>query len=115
MAKPIQIKDASLENKIRCIGYMFFGELSEVETKVLVQIISSAENGQLNITADVSKTITKALNLNASSFSVSIHRLVKKRAIGKQNSVITLSPILAILNQENDFIIRFVPSPMLEP
>ncbi len=112
MPKVIEIKDGTLESKIRCIGSMFFGTISDTELAVLVQLVLIGENGQLNLTTDASKTICKAINLNPNSLSVCIHRLTKKQAINKRNSVITFHPIINSFLVQNEYVIRFVTAPM---
>lgn len=110
MAKQITIKDQSLQKKISIIGAMFFGELSAVEMNVMAEIITHSQDNQLNLSATCSKTIKDTLGLNQSSFSVALHRLVKKGAIKKVKSIITLPLICRLLVEENDFLIRFTPA-----
>jgi len=105
--KQITIKGQKLSKKIEVIGSIFFGQLSEIEMRVLIELISLNEP-QINLTPMVSKSIKECLGLNDSTFNVTLSRLHKKNAINKSKSVILLSPVLNGLSGTNEWVIKFV-------
>jgi len=104
--KQIKIKSQSLDKKIAVIGGIFFGELSDVEMRVLVELMAY-EQAQISLSPMMSKSIKTTLNLSDSTFNVSLSRLNKKKAINKVKSLIILSPILNGLSANNEWVIRF--------
>jgi len=104
--KQIKIKSQSLEKKIAVIGGIFFGELSDMEMRVLIELITY-EQPQISLSPMMSKSIKTTLNLSDSTFNVSLSRLNKKKAINKVKSLIILSPILNGLSANNEWVIRF--------
>lgn len=108
MAQTITIKKSSLETKIKFIGYLFFGELSTNELNVLALLVKNSINGTLDISSNMGKSLKKQSNLNDNSFSVSLHRLVIKKALNKNKGVISLHPVLNNLDTEQIFSIKFI-------
>lgn len=104
--KQIKIKDNSTEAKVKAVGGIFFGELSGIEMGILLELIAY-DQPQLQLSPMLSKSIKTSLNLSDSTFNVSLSRLHKKRAIIKQKSLITLSPILNGIQHENSWVIKF--------
>lgn len=107
MAKLLIIKNNSLTYKLDVLGSLFFNGLSGIEIDVLAEIIKISDGSGLTISAEVGKSIRNTLNLNESSFNVSLYRLNKKKALKKIKTQITLHPILNTIFKENEFIIRF--------
>lgn len=107
MAQLVTLKKANLKGKIIAIGYLFFDNLGPVEMDLLLELLKMTKGAPINITPMVSETISEALSLNKSTFSVSMSRLNKKRAIKKNKSIVNFHPILNTILKNDEFLIRF--------
>lgn len=108
--KKITIKSGAdpLLKKVDLLGNMFFGGFSPVETKVFLAVFSIGKNAPVNITPNISNSITKELNLSDNTLNVSLSRLDSKGAISKNKRIVTLHPVFKDVDKENDFLIKFV-------
>jgi len=107
MAKVITIKKGDLKGKIRVIGFLFFDDLGPIEMDILIELLNVNNGGPVNLSPAASESLRKALSLNDNTFSVSLSRLNKKRAIIKHKSLINFHPILISLINNNEFLILF--------
>jgi len=105
--KRIVFKNKKLKDKVNVIGYMFFGKLSQNELKMTSELVSFSDNGQFDLKSAAVIDLKQELLMNEQTFNVTIHRLVKKKAVSKNGSILVLHPILIELNKENKFIVQF--------
>jgi hypothetical protein len=104
--KSIKFNNADLKLKIRVIGDLIFGSLSDKEIDLLTHLIGYSINNSMGISPEVSRQFKEQMNIRQSDFNVTMHRLDKKRAIAKSGKVITLHPIFHNLNEAENLIIR---------
>lgn len=99
--------DDLLFRKINFMANQFFNGFSPIECQVMSQLIRIGENGMLNLSIDISKSITKTLNLNNNTLNVSLSRIEKKGAIRKESRLVVLQPIWNDILNENQYLVEF--------
>jgi hypothetical protein len=99
--------DDLLFKKVKFISDVFFGGFSPTECRVMCAIVRIGEHGMLNMTIDMSKSLTKALNLNNNTLNVSLSRIEDKGALRKNGRVIVFQPVWSGIIEENEYLISF--------
>jgi len=99
--------DDLLFQKVNFMANQFFSGFSPIECQVMAQLIRIGENGMVNLSIDISKSITKALDLNNNTLNVSLSRIEKKGAIRKSGRIITMQPLWNNILTENEYLIEF--------
>lgn len=107
--KSIKYNNADLKLKIRVIGDLIFGSLSDKEIHLLTHLIGYSINNSMGISPEVSRQFKQQMNITQSDFNVTMHRLDKKGVIVKSGKAITLHPIFHNLNEVDNLIIKFNP------
>lgn len=111
--RKIQIKNSSnvaddlLYQKVNFVGNVFFSGLSPTENRILCELIRVGESGMVNLTINLSKSITKALNLNDNTLNVSLSRIEGKGAIKKNKRLISFQPVFGDIMWEDKYLIVF--------
>jgi len=99
--------DDLLFRKVNFMANQFFNGFSPIECQVMSQLIRVGEHGMLNLSIDVSKSITKALNLSNNTLNVSLSRIEKKGAIRKDGRIIVMQPLWNNILTENEYLVEF--------
>lgn len=106
--RKITFKNKSLKDKVKLIGYLFFGKLSDNELKLTTALAECSNGGQFDLKSPELVCLKDKLKINDQTFAVTIHRLTSKKVISKTGSLVILHPILSVLaDGENSFMINF--------
>ncbi len=107
LKNPQNADDDLLFMKVKFIADVFFEGFSPTEAQIMSSLVRIGENGMLNLTIDVSKSLTKTLNLNNNTLNVSLSRIEAKGAIKRNKRVIMFMPVWSGILNENEYLICF--------
>lgn len=100
-------KKNTIENKISLMCYVLNQSLAETEVRALAGIIRFATAGSVTLTIELTKQIRDEYSLSKSALSTSIHRVEKKGLIVRHGKVVTINPLLSVLNDINKIVVCF--------
>lgn len=112
MTKGFKIQSQDLAVKVNVVVralYQVFGDLSDTEMAVLVEIVGYSAGNTLTITTDISKSIKQITGVTDTSFSTTLHRLEKKKVFDRLSKTITLHPAFKDINDMTKLVVSFNP------
>lgn len=94
--------------KVGVLGRIFFQSFSEGEEKIMTALIKYSDGSLINITPAMTKILADETGIGENVINVTLSRLSKKGSIRKDKRVITIHPAFNNIQNENEFLIRFV-------
>jgi DNA-binding MarR family transcriptional regulator len=102
-------KELSTADKVNILSSLQKIGLSDTESAVLAEIIEHSQNNNITLSVSITKQIRDTLNISATSFNTSLHRLEQKGTIKKEGRTIILNPLYNKLQEITELLICLTP------